>query len=65
MREVDVIFTVEDKQFGKPWITYKARLTKNKEVIRQGKCKDFITTRHIYKELMDKYGEDNVLLLQR
>ena len=65
MQNVDVIMSVEDKKFGKPWITYKAMLTETKEVIVEGKCKDFSTTRSTYKELIDTYGENNVLLLQR
>ena len=65
MKEVDVVLRIEDKRFGKPWITYKAVLTKTNEVLREGKCKDFVTTRAVYKELIDMYGDNRVLLLQR
>lgn len=64
-REIAVILTVEDKRFGKPFISYKAVLTNDKSIIEEGKCKDFETTRTIYKKIMDKYGDDKVLLLQR
>jgi IMP cyclohydrolase len=64
-REIDVILTVEDKRFGKPWITYKVVKSIDKSVVTEGKCKDFTTIRGIYKELMDGYGSDKVLLLQK
>ena len=63
--DYEVILYVEDKKFGKPWITYRATLIRSKEVIREGRCKDFITTRHLYLQLMNEFGKDKVLLLQR
>lgn len=58
-----IIITVTGKKFGQNFIKYKARNTETMEIITEGKCGDYVSTRKIYSDLMSIYGEENVKLL--
>lgn len=58
-----IILTVTGKRFGQNFIRHKARNTDTMEIITEGKCGDYVTTREIYVDMMNEYGEENVKLL--
>lgn len=59
------ILTIYDKKFGKNFVSYKFMSTSENQLIEEGKCNDHVGSRAKYKELMDVYGEENILLLMK
>ena len=64
VEEKEILLNIYSKKFGKNFISYKVQNVKTHTVLDEGKCKDMIAARNIYVNLMNTYGEENVLLLQ-
>lgn len=65
MTDYKILMRIVDKRFGKNWIDYEIKNIQTDTVIHEGRCNEVSETRAIYKGLLDVYGLDQVLLLQR